>query len=143
VSKSQRDKGLRIEREIVEAHREIGVHAERVPLSGAAHYKDDGHDVDIYPWGKDEAPLVAEIKGRGKGAGFKLLERWLGEHDLLFLRRDRQEPLVVVPWHVWERLICRATRRLPSTLPECSNGHPGETFVKPDTVAGTSEGREP
>ena len=34
--KSSRDKGLRVEREIVNALRELGVDAERVPLSGSA-----------------------------------------------------------------------------------------------------------
>lgn len=105
MSKSQRDKGNRIEREIVELHRNLGVHAERVPLSGASHYRDGGHDVDIYPFGKDEAPLVCEVKGRASGSGFTLLERWLSDYDLLFLRRDRQDPLVVVPWRVWAELL--------------------------------------
>jgi hypothetical protein len=54
--------------------------------------------------------LVCEIKAREDGAGFKLLDRWLGDHDALFLRRDRQLPLVVVPLRVWERLMYRTTR---------------------------------
>jgi Holliday junction resolvase len=102
-----RTKGARIEREIIERLREIGVAAERVPLSGASHYKGDAHDVDVYAWGRDEAPLVAEVKGRKDGAGFKVLERWLGEYDLLFLRRDRDDPMVAMPWRVLERLIGR------------------------------------
>jgi hypothetical protein len=36
---------------------------------------------------------------------FALLERWLGDADMLFLRRDRAEPLVVLPWRVWARLL--------------------------------------
>jgi hypothetical protein len=102
-----RTKGARIEREIIERFRAIGVHAERVPLSGASHYKGDAHDVDIYAFGRDEAPLVAEVKGRKDGAGFKVLERWLGEYDLLLLRRDRDDPMVALPWRILERLIGR------------------------------------
>ena|SRR5215813_13194472 len=34
-----RRKGDRIERELVERHRALGVHAERYPLSGASHAK--------------------------------------------------------------------------------------------------------
>jgi len=34
-----RRKGGRIEREIVEAHRAFGVHAERYPLSGASRFR--------------------------------------------------------------------------------------------------------
>jgi Holliday junction resolvase len=101
----QRDKGARIEREIVNAHQEIGVRAERYPLSGGTHFRGSGHDIDIYAFGVDEAPAVAEVKGRKDGSGFTMLERWIGEYDVLFLRRDRQEPLVVVPWRIWSRLI--------------------------------------
>ena len=37
--------------------------------------------------------------------GFVTLESWLGENDALFLIRDRAEPLVVLPWASWERLV--------------------------------------
>jgi hypothetical protein len=81
------------------------VHAERVPLSGAARYQGGCHDVDVYAFGKDAAPLVAEVKARANGEGFATLERWLGENDALFLRRDRAEPIVVLPWRVWVRFL--------------------------------------
>jgi hypothetical protein len=48
MSKSQRDKGLRAEREIVDRHKAINVHAERFPLSGASRFRGSGHDVDLY-----------------------------------------------------------------------------------------------
>ena len=102
-----RRKGDRIEREIVELHRELGIHAERVPLSGAVRYKGNGADVDIYARGREEAPLVAEVKARKSGEGFATLDRWLGEFDLLFLRRNHADPLVVVPWRVWAALLDR------------------------------------
>ena len=105
MSRAQRDKGARAEREMVDLHRGLGLRAERVPLSGAMRYRGGGHDVDVYAFGPDSAPLVAEVKARGGGAGFVTLERWLGENDVLFLRRDRAQPLVLVPWHVWVRLI--------------------------------------
>ena len=100
-----RQKGNRAEREIVQLHRDMGIHAERVPLSGASRYRDNGADVDIYAFGKDEAPLVAEVKARATGEGFAMLERWLAEYDILFLRRDRAHPLVLLPWSTWKRLI--------------------------------------
>ena len=34
-----RRKGNRVEREIVDIHKAIGIHAERVPLSGASRYQ--------------------------------------------------------------------------------------------------------
>lgn len=105
MSKSQRNKGVRLEREIVERHKEMGVHSERYPLSGAVHYRGSGHDVDVYALGPEAAPLVGEVKGRANGEGFAVLERWLGEYDMLFLRRDRADPLVVLPWRIWKLLI--------------------------------------
>jgi Holliday junction resolvase len=97
MSKMQRRKGARIEREIVELHRSLGLRAERVPLSGAARYQDIGADVDIYPFGPEEAPLCGEVKARANGEGFTTLERWLGENDFLALRRNNAEPIIVLP----------------------------------------------
>ena len=110
MSKSQRDKGSRCEREIVDRHKAIDIHAERYPLSGASRFRGAAHDVDLYPFGRDAAPLVAEVKARGNGSGFTLLEKWLGEHQVLFLRRDRTDPLVVLPWSTWETLLEKARR---------------------------------
>ena len=102
-----RRKGGRIEREIVEAHRAIGIHAERYPLSGASRFRGSGHDIDLYLWGHDQAPSVAEVKSRKNGAGFTTLEKWLGEYDALFLRRNHADPMIVLPWRVWARLLER------------------------------------
>src|SRR6516164_7523691 len=107
MSKSQRDKGIRAEREIVDRHKTINVHAERIPLSGASRYRGAGHDVDIYPFGRDAAPFVAEVKARGNGSGFAQLEKWLGDYQVLFLRRDRADPLVLLPWDTWVSLLER------------------------------------
>jgi Holliday junction resolvase len=104
-----RRKGDRVERELVDLHRQIGVHAERVPLSGAARYKGGCHDVDIYAFGDDKVPLVCEVKARANGGGFTTLEKWLGDNDALFLRRDRAAPLVVLHWSVWVALLQRGS----------------------------------
>lgn len=104
MSRSQREKGLRRERELVNKHLAIGIRAERVPLSGAVKYQGGGHDVDVYPAGR-EAPLVTEVKARGDGSGFKTITDWLGENDALFLMADRSEPLTVVPWRIWSELM--------------------------------------
>jgi hypothetical protein len=62
---------------------------------------------DKYWPGRDEAPLVAECKARKNGAGFTTLEAWLSDYDLLFLKRNNAEPLVVLPWRVWRSLLQR------------------------------------
>jgi hypothetical protein len=100
-----RRKGGRVEREIVNAHRELGIHAERYPYSGGTLFRGSGHDVDIYLNGKDKPPLVSEVKARKEGTGFALLDRWLGNSDLLFLKRNNAPTLVVVPWRVYEALL--------------------------------------
>jgi Holliday junction resolvase len=100
-------KGDRIEREIVSRHTEMGIKAERYPLSGASRFRGSGHDIDIYAFGTDEGPLVAEVKSRRSGAGFVTLEKWLGEYDCLFLRRNSAEPMVLLPWRVWVALLVR------------------------------------
>jgi hypothetical protein len=105
-----RAKGDRIEREIVNEHRALGVHAERYPLSGASRFRGASHDIDLYVFGRDEAPLVAESKARRSGSGFRTLENWLGQHDVLFLRRNNSDPLVLLPWRVWVALLARARR---------------------------------
>jgi Holliday junction resolvase len=93
------------EREIVERHKALGIHSERYPLSGASRFRGSGHDVDVYLFGPDEAPVVCEVKKRKGGSGFVTLEKWLGDFDALFLRRNNADPLVVLPWRVWARLI--------------------------------------
>ena len=110
MGKSQRDKGARRERELVNKHLAAGIKSERVPLSGGAHYQNQGHDIDVYARGPEAAPLVAEVKARGNGSGFKTITDWLGENDALFLMADRSEPLAVVPWRIWIELISQSAR---------------------------------
>ena len=87
-----RQKGNRAEREIVDLHR------------------GSGHDIDLYPFGREAAPLVAEVKARKDGAGFVQLEKWLAEFDALFLRRNNANPLVLLPWRVWVALLTKIPR---------------------------------
>jgi hypothetical protein len=102
--RASRAKGDRREREIVSLHTALGVKAERVPLSGATGYQGRSADVDCYLFGPDAAPLVCEVKARANGTGFATLERWLGDADALFLRRDRAGGVRT------ERMSLRATR---------------------------------
>ena len=65
--------------------------AERIPLSGAARGKFDG-DISVPLLGIDR---VVEVKCRGNG--FRRLYDWLIDRDLLIVRADRREPLVILP----------------------------------------------
>jgi hypothetical protein len=61
-------------------------------------------------FGRDEAPLVSEVKARKSGSGFTTLEKWLGTYDILFLRRNSADPLIVLPWRVYAQLLERVRR---------------------------------
>lgn len=102
MGKKSRTKGYGYEREIVNWHRDMGLRAERVPLSGGARYQGGGHDVDIYKAGRD-APLCCEAKRRKQLPAW--LVGWLGSNDALFMRDDHGETLVVVPARVWVELV--------------------------------------
>jgi hypothetical protein len=106
MGKKSRDKGNRVEREMVLLHKALGVACARVPLSGAAGGLFDSDlriSVAGFAW-------KAECKARGDGSGFKQLERWLGDNDVLLLRRDRAEPLVVLPWRTYAALLRAAAK---------------------------------
>lgn len=97
MSKSSRRKGNRVESLIVSMHQDAGVVARKVPLSGAM----PGYPGDV---------IVAdhfrcEVKARKNGAGFAVIERWLDGNDMLFLKRDRQKPIVVMDWDTYVQFI--------------------------------------
>jgi len=88
-----RRKGARVEREVVALLREAGIPAERVPLSGAAGGSFTGDVVIADRW-------RAEVKARKSGDGFKTLAGWLGSNDLLVLKQNHADPIVVFPWRL-------------------------------------------
>jgi hypothetical protein len=100
VGRSQKQKGNRREREVVHLHRELGVEADRVPLSGSVA----GYEGDVSIKAGDFS-LMAEVKARKDDKGFKTIKEWLGPFDLLVILEDRQEPLVVMPWTTYQTLI--------------------------------------
>lgn len=89
--RSSRDKGNRMERALVRQLQLAGFAAERVPLSGAAGGSYLG-DLTVPLLGRD---LVVEAKA--KKDGFAQLYGWLPGRDLLVVKADRKEPLVVLP----------------------------------------------
>jgi Holliday junction resolvase len=89
--RASRQKGNRTERAIVRLLRDHGFAAERVPLSGAARGRFGG-DVSVPLLGIDRR---VEVKCRGNG--FRQLYEWLNGVDMLIVRADRCEPLIVLP----------------------------------------------
>jgi Archaeal holliday junction resolvase (hjc) len=89
--RASRQKGNRAERAIVKFLQDRGFAAERVPLSGSAGGSYLGDlTVPIL-----EVDRVVEVKCRADG--FRELYRWLIDRDILIVRADRSEPLVVLP----------------------------------------------
>jgi Holliday junction resolvase len=84
-----RSKGARTD-SIVNAQRAKGIAAVRVPLSGAVGGRFAG-DIVLPLIGRD--PCV-EVKARADG--FRELYCWLDGRDMLIVKADRHEPLVVV-----------------------------------------------
>jgi len=97
-AKNRRNKGNRVEREIVAKLNDAGIPAERVPLSGAAGGSFTG-DIVI------SDSLRVEVKARKDGAGFKTLEEWKGINDLLVLKRNHCDPMVVVDWKLFVDML--------------------------------------
>ena len=103
-----RRKGAEGEREIVALHTAMGIHSERVPLSGAMAYQGNGEDVDVYPFVRDEPPLVCQVKRQRGDAGWKTLLGQLGTAAALFFRQDRGEWFVAMPLSTYRRLLGKA-----------------------------------
>lgn len=100
MSKASRAKGNRVERELATALTEAGIPTRRVIGSGAHGHIDarlEG-DLQIGTHGDGHWLLTGEVKARKDGAGFKVLETWLADNDLLLLRRNHAEPMAVLPW---------------------------------------------
>lgn len=90
MGRASRDKGNRFEREIVNTYRSEGFEAQRVPLSGGA-----GGDF------QDDIILklpTGEIRGEAKARanGFKQIYDWLKPKSFLYIKADRERPLVIM-----------------------------------------------
>ena len=96
-----RDKGNRAERAIVAFLQDRGFAAERVPLSGSAGGKYVG-DVTIPLLGRD---MCAEVKVRAHGFSHY---SWLDGREILIVKQDRREPLVILPLRLAAEIAGRA-----------------------------------
>ena len=99
-----KSKGYRIERYIVLKHIDAEVECKRVPASGAMGYFNKELTDDIVIQSRI-GEIRGEVKGRKSDSGFKGIKKWLGDCPLLFIKEDHKEPLVVMTWDLYERLI--------------------------------------
>lgn len=93
-----RNKGAGYEREIVAAHIARGIEAKKTPLSGAL--RDYPGDVQI-------AGMVGECKRtkRSRTSLYDALAQGNDAADVLFVRDDQKETLVVMPLEFWMQLL--------------------------------------
>ena len=103
--RASRDKGNRAERAIVKFLQDRGFAAERVPLSGSAGGSYLG-DLTVPILGIDR---VVEVKVRSHG--FAQLYEWLIDRDILIVRADRSEPLVVITLKLGAEIAAKAESR--------------------------------
>jgi Holliday junction resolvase len=89
--RQSRQKGDRFERAIVRLLQDAGFGATRVPLSGSVGGKYSG-DISLPLLGRD---LCIECKHRADG--FRELYAWLEDRDLLIVKADRRDALVILP----------------------------------------------
>lgn len=127
MGKSQRDKGARVERNMIELLKDLGISSQRTAGSGALY----GHgqalpDValtlrdDLQCW-YNGWRFTAEVKARAKADGWKTIKDWMGASDTLLLVEDRKKPLVVLSWESFTRLtsmIKNGENNAPLTGPE-------------------------
>lgn len=97
MSRSQRDKGARFEREIVRTINAApcGLSARRVPLSGAV----EGYEGDVIVELPNHRELKVECKCGQQVPGF--FYKHLEGNDALIVRRDRQQALIVLRLSDW------------------------------------------
>jgi hypothetical protein len=102
-----RDKGARTERAIVRLLQGQGVPAKKISRAWCA-----GADLRVPILGVDRA---VEVKCRA--AGFRQLYDWLNRRDVLIVKADRQEPLVVLRMSLAAEIAkgSDVTRSFPAT----------------------------
>jgi hypothetical protein len=109
MTNTARNKGTRIEREIATKLTELGIPTRRVIGSGAHGHIDSRleGDLQIGTHGPHDAEwlLTGEVKARKGAAGWKVLEGWLADNDLLLLRRNHAEPYAFMPWRTLVPLL--------------------------------------
>jgi hypothetical protein len=103
-------KGIRVERNLVQVLLQHGLVCARVPRSGAIGGAWSG---DIHLELLDRV-LRVEVKAR---ACFTTLHKWLSKADVLVLKADRLEPLVVLPLPLLAELAA-SSNKAAAKVPE-------------------------
>ena len=103
----RRQKGNRVEREIAKLLTDAGIPTRRVVGSGAYGKIDERlqGDLQIGTLPDGHWFLTGEVKARKDGAGFAILSRWLGDNDVLILKKNNVDPMVALSWTTFVSLL--------------------------------------
>ena len=93
--KSSKIKGAEFEREVVRRFEEMGIKAQKMPLSGAV--KGFEGDVTIWPYSHSDFQMMVECKRRARGFGTIYSAMQQGNPHLVVCRDDRKDEFYVLP----------------------------------------------
>ena len=133
--KAPRQKGNRFERGIVAALRDAGLDAFRVPLSGSMRgFK---QDVIIRRPGSQ---LTIEAKSRGRG--FTFIYKSIEGADLLAIKADRSEPLIVLRLADYAALLSQLdgavsqqpASSIPKATKQVTQSNPLTNSINPQSI---------
>ena len=102
MSAKAKQKGYAHEISVRNKHIEDGIPCERVPLSGSMGGKYQG---DLCVPSIEHREFILECKARKNGSGFKVIEDWIADADILFMRRNNQPDLVVMRMDTYMNLM--------------------------------------
>jgi hypothetical protein len=94
-----RRKGSAFEREVTALLQDLGLAAERVPLSGAVKTSRFDHDISCPVRGVDR-----RIECKRRGHAFASIDGWLANNFALVVRDDRSRPLVILSLETFAEL---------------------------------------
>ena len=102
MSAKSKIRGYNVEIQIRDKHIAYGIPCERVPLSGSMGglYMGDLNIPSVA-----NLKFVLEVKARRNGSGFKVIEQWLENRDILFVKRNNQDPMVVMNFDLYLKLM--------------------------------------
>ena len=106
MGRMQRNKGARVERQIVKLHADEGIDCTRVPLSGAS-----AHTAKcdlLLLGGPREGGFGVEVKARRNAKGFARIVHRIDESAAGFIALDalvEDVTLYCMTWHVYVRLV--------------------------------------
>lgn len=100
----QKDKGRRFENQVADYLTSMGIHSERIPLSGSFGGK---YDCDVVVGTPEDAKYKIECKFRENIS--QQLWEWIDGNDFTAIKRSRREPLIIMRMDDFARLLKKDT----------------------------------